>query len=71
MFSIEVTDKGIGINELDMKNLFSPFFKTSDSISREKNKQSHGLGLYISKLIAEKLQGNISVKSTSGNGSTF
>ena len=41
MFSIEVTDKGIGINELDMKNLFSPFFKTSDSISREKNKQSH------------------------------
>ena len=49
MFSIEVTDKGIGINELDMKNLFSPFFKTSDSISREKNKQSHGLGLYISK----------------------
>ena len=53
--SIEVSDKGIGINEIDLKNLFSPFFKTSDSMSREKNKQSHGLGLSISKMIAEKL----------------
>ena len=48
---------------MDLKNLFKPFFKTSDQNSRERNKQSHGLGLSICKMIAEKLNGDIDVFS--------
>jgi signal transduction histidine kinase len=28
--TIEVIDEGIGLSKEDIKNLFSPFFKTSD-----------------------------------------
>ena len=54
-----------------MKNIFKPFFKTSDQESRERNKQSHGLGLSICKTIAEKLNGDLEVFSKPGEGSTF
>ncbi len=54
-----------------MKNLFKPFFKTTDKDSRERNKQSHGLGLSICKTIAEKLNGDLEVFSKPGEGSTF
>jgi signal transduction histidine kinase len=45
--SITVVDFGIGINEKDQKNLFKPYFKTSDPKSQELNASSHGLGLNI------------------------
>ena len=44
---IKVTDKGIGISPQDLKNLFKPYFETTDDLNKMKNKGSHGLGLSI------------------------
>lgn len=56
---IEVKDTGIGISAEDRKNLFKPFFKTSDSDSKLINTCSHGLGLNICKRIAIRLGGDL------------
>ena len=45
-------DYGIGMNEEDMKNLFKPYFKTTDETSKKVNSKSHGLGLSICHEIA-------------------
>ena len=66
-----VTDNGIGMNEEDRKNLFKPYFKTTDKTSKQLNKNSYGLGLCICQKIANGLQGTILVDSMKGNGSTF
>jgi signal transduction histidine kinase len=34
---IRVTDEGIGISKEDVKNLFKPFFKSTDEKSRKMN----------------------------------
>ena len=65
----EIKDTGIGISEEDQKDLFTSFMQTDDIISRRYG--SAGLGLSISKYIVEKLNGNIYVKSTLGQGASF
>lgn len=45
--SISVTDSGIGISNQDLKNMFEPYFKTTNSNSQAKNLGGHGLGLSI------------------------
>ncbi len=52
-------DYGIGINAEDLKNLFQPYFKTTDNRSKSLNSKSHGLGLSICKKIVEAMSGNI------------
>jgi signal transduction histidine kinase len=42
-----VTDNGIGLSEEDQRNLFKPYFKTTDKASKQLNKNSYGLGLNI------------------------
>ncbi len=49
---IKVRDYGIGMNEEDIKNLFRPYFKTTDEKSKKVNSKSHGLGLSICHKIA-------------------
>ena len=66
-----VTDNVIGMNEEDRKNLFKPYFKTTDKTSKQLNKNSYGLGLCICQKIANGLLGTILVDSMKGNGSTF
>ena len=48
LVQITVKDYGIGIKEEDMRNLYKPYFKTTDESSLYLNKSSNGLGLYIS-----------------------
>ena len=64
-------DNGIGILEADMKNLFKPYFKTTDNRSQVMNVSSHGLGLSICKKISNALGGDITVESQYGEGSEF
>ena len=45
--SISVSDSGIGISNQDLRNMFKPFFKTTNSNSQAKNSGGHGLGLSI------------------------
>lgn len=61
--SIEVRDSGTGMDGEVLKRIFEPFFTTKP--------RGMGLGLSISRTIAEAHGGTLSARSTSGAGSTF
>ena len=67
--SISVKDTGIGMTDKEQQALFSAFYQADSSISRQYG--GTGLGLNISKSLAKKLDGDISVKSNVGSGSEF
>ena len=69
MLKCSVIDNGIGISEKDKKKLFKIFSKLKGSESQ--NSSGTGLGLFISKKIAENLSGDIKVNSEVGKGSEF
>jgi heavy metal sensor kinase len=66
---VEVVDTGIGISEEHLPHIFERFYRIEKTSSLENN--GSGLGLAICKQIAELHQGHISVRSQTGQGSTF
>jgi len=66
---IAITDTGIGMSEEDQKHLFEKFFRASNA--NKFGAGGTGLGLYISKNLAELMGGRIRLKSAIGKGSTF
>ncbi len=69
MLRIKVTDTGIGISQESVAGLFNAFEQADRGISRKYG--GTGLGLTITKRIADLMGGTISVQSTPGEGSTF
>ncbi|HPG39465.1 MAG TPA: ATP-binding protein [bacterium] len=67
--TINVKDTGIGITEKDLERLFHPFQQID--MTSTKKYEGTGLGLYLTKKLAILLQGDISVISQYGKGSTF
>jgi len=65
----EVEDKGIGIEQDKLPDLFKMFHQVDSSTSREFG--GTGLGLVITRRIAELMGGEAGVESEIGKGSTF
>jgi len=51
--------------------LFTPFFRSKDEQSQEKNPNGNGLGLSICYKIAKSLNGDLTCNSTVGVGTIF
>ena len=63
---IEVTDEGVGIAQEDATRIFEEFVQVSES-----KQPGTGLGLPISRRLAQLLDGSLTVQSSLGSGSTF
>ncbi len=66
---IKVIDTGIGIEKDKLGHIFDRFFQADSSYN--KKYRGTGLGLAIVKSLADKMGGEISVKSEKGHGSEF
>ncbi len=64
---VEVIDHGIGISDIEQKNIFQPYYR----VSEDQKVPGIGLGLAVSRLIIEAHGGKIWVNSQMGKGSTF
>ena len=67
--TISVQDTGMGMTEEDLQQLFTKFQRFD--MGKNQNVEGTGLGMAITKSLVELMDGEIQVKSTYGEGSTF
>jgi signal transduction histidine kinase len=66
---ISVEDTGIGISPDHFERIFEPFWQVEQKATRRAG--GTGLGLTVTRRLALLLGGDVSVKSTPGEGATF
>jgi signal transduction histidine kinase len=64
---VRVADRGTGVPEDERTRLFTPFYRASTS----RNVPGTGLGLHISRRLAERQGGRLWLQASSGAGSVF
>eukprot|EP01034_Spumella_vulgaris_P047326 gene47326-biopygen10512 len=69
LMTFKVTDTGIGMDEATIARLFRRFEMGDETLSRRFG--GAGLGLEISRSLAQMMGGDLVVQSTPGKGSTF
>jgi len=68
-FLLKVTDTGIGIQQENIHRIFDPFWQVEQKATRRAT--GTGLGLTVTKRLANLLGGDVDVASTPGQGTTF
>lgn len=66
---VSVSDTGLGIPAEDIPHLFQKFYRVDNTDTREIG--GTGLGLYLSRRLAESMRGRLTLSSVYGKGSTF
>ena len=69
VLKVSINDTGLGMTKEDLSRLFQKF--TQVSIDPAKRKLGTGLGLFITKELCERMNGQIKVFSKEGKGSCF
>jgi signal transduction histidine kinase len=66
---VDVVDTGMGLSELERERLFEPFERGQTGSGEDR--QGAGLGLHVSRRLADLLGSEIVVQSRPGRGSRF
>jgi two-component system phosphate regulon sensor histidine kinase PhoR len=66
---LSVTDRGVGIASSEQQAIFEKFYRVDPHLTQTPS--GTGLGLYICRELAERMEGKIAVESEPGRGSTF
>ncbi len=66
---LSVADEGLGISDMDKKNIFEKFYRIGNEETR--STKGTGIGLYIVNYLVEQHNGTISVKNNLPKGSIF
>ena len=67
IMQLSILDNGVGIGKEDLKQIFSRLYKCDKS----RSDKGSGLGLSIAYQLTEKMGGQLSAESSSGQGATF
>jgi len=67
--TIKVKDNGLGLSKENRAHLFERFYQVNDTNTSQQ--EGTGIGLSLTKEFVELMNGNITVESTLGEGSTF
>jgi len=66
---ISVADRGMGISSSDIHRIFEPFYRSPRAVAAHIH--GTGLGLSVTKRLAESMKASVSVQSEPGIGSVF